>query len=73
MAVPIEEVNYAITLNKLLLAKLTSPNPSKYCADSVSTTLGQQGSTLDHRQTDDCYPAAHAQRGNHVYIAIVCI
>ena len=63
--VPIEEVNDTITLNKALLAKSTSQKLWKYHADSVSTTLGQQGSTLEQlereqththrdRQTDYC-------------------
>ena len=49
MTVPIEEVNDAITLilNKALLAKSTTQKPSKYRADSISTKLGQQGSTLE--------------------------
>ena len=47
--------------------------PWKYRADSVSTMLGQQGSTFKHAvrmvtdtQTDYCNPAAHAQRVNNV-------
>ena len=71
MAVPIKEVDGAITLNKVLLAKSTSQKPSKYRADSVSNVFGQRGSALEQleqEETDYCNPAAYG-----LIIAIVCL
>ena len=46
MAVPIEEVNDAITYKKVPLAKSTSLKPSKYRVDSVVIMFGHQRSTF---------------------------
>ena len=79
MAVPIEEVNDAITFEQSTFSKSTSQKPWKYRANSVSTTLGQQGSRLEqlerqqtqtHTQTDYCNPAAHAQMVNNLHKTI---
>ena len=42
-------------MNKALLAKSTSQKPWKYRADSVSTTLGQQVSTLEQLEREQTH------------------
>ena len=55
------------------LAKSTSQKPSKYRADSSSTTFGSSSLSVyrqTYRQTDYCNPAVHAQRVNNVPLEI---
>ena len=60
---PIEEVNDAITFEQSTFRKIDqSQEVSKYHADSVSTTLGQQGSTLEWLEREHTHTHIHTDR-----------
>ena len=47
MAVPIGEVNDAITFEQTVFSKIDESKPFKYRVDSVDTMLGQHKPTID--------------------------